>query len=419
MMADITDANRLRELAKQVAEIVAGEKNQKRINWYKTINSIKIVPPPVHFVPPPPPHRAIHDLFELDDCQTEDPFLRKYESQLLQILRRDEKLGDDQPTFGIIHSGFEYSITPWMEGMHYTHFTMLDQGDNSNKRYFEPCLTNMEDFDKLRFPKLRYNKKKTQENFDRLSEIFAGILPVVKGFPTSGHEALIPAYTVLRGLEQTYYDFIDNPEFVHKLMKFLQEGQKQLISQIQSENMLCLNNTGTRIGSCNPGYTDELPAPGFDPDLIRKQDLWGLSAAQELSEVSPEMLEEFVLPYEVELLDGYGLVCYGCCEPMENKIDVAERYIKNLRMISFNPFTNYSVASEKCRGKYVCAWKPSSAYMVNFNEEENRKYLLDNLKLMKGCCVTITLEDTYSYGNDLSRFKRWVEIAHEVINELY
>jgi hypothetical protein len=104
---------------------------------------------------------------------------------------------------------------------------------------------------------------------------------------------------------------------------------------------------------------------------------------------------------------------------MEHKIAVAERYIKNLRMISINPFTDYALAAEQCRGKYVYAWKPSSAYMIHFDEEENRKYLRDNLKLMKGCCVTITLEDTYSYGNDLTRFKRWVQIAHEIIQELY
>jgi hypothetical protein len=57
--------------------------------------------------------------------------------------------------------------------------------------------------------------------------------------------------------------------------------------------------------------------------------------------------------------------------------------------------------------------------MINFDEDRNREYLRQNLKQMKGCSVTITLEDTYSYGDDLSRFKRWVQIAHEIIKELY
>ncbi|MDR0670294.1 MAG: hypothetical protein LBF95_09465, partial [Treponema sp.] len=73
----------------------------------------------------------------------------------------------------------------------------------------------------------------------------------------------------------------------------------------------------------------------------------------------------------------------------------------------------------KCKGKYVYAWKPSSAYMINFDEDRNREYLRQNLKQMKGCSVTITLEDTYSYGNDVGRFKRWVAIAHKVIHEIY
>jgi hypothetical protein len=420
-MSSEKDITRIRELARRVKDIAGTEKNQRLIAAYQAINSLNLVPPPVHFFPP---YNAIDEHFELRDCRVEDPFLRYHEAQMLQIIRRDEKLGDDQPAMEIMYSGYVQNVSPWMDNIKYHHFTTLDHGREMPKSYFEPCLVDEGDFEKMKPRVLSYNREKTKKNYERLAEAVGGILPVVMGEPFNGScfgwgENLMSEYVVMRGLEQTYYDFYDHPDLIHRAMGFMMESKKAVMQQREEENMLCLNNTGLRIASSSIGYTSELPAPGYDPSHVRKCDLWGHADVQELSEVSPEMLEEFVMPYEAELLNGFGLVCYGCCEPMEHKIAVAERYIKNLRMISFNPFTDYARAAEQCRGKYVCAWKPSSAYMINFNEEENRNYLRDNLKLMKGCCVTITLEDTLSYGNDLSRFKRWVEIAREVVNGLY
>jgi hypothetical protein len=417
------DIARLRELAKKVAEIVAGDKNKKRLATYKAINSLSVEPPPVLFQPP---DEAVSELFDLaHNCLVEDPFLAKYESQLVQIIRRDEVIGDDLPHLGIIYSGFVHSVTPWMDNIHYNHFRSLANktSHGSVNSFFDPCIKNLDDIEKMRYPELNYDEKKTMEQYERLAEIFGDTLPVIMGVPFHGStgwgETLMSDLVGMRGLEQIYYDFVDNPEWIHRVMRFMADGRKRLMDQLFDKQMLCLNNTGRRISSCSPGFTDELPAPGYDPAHIRRCDLWNFSHSQELSLVSPEMLEEFVIPYEVEILDGFGLLCYGCCEPMEHKIDVAERHIKNLRMISINPFTNHEIAAPKCKGKYVYAWKPSSAYMINFVEDENREYLRQNLKQMEGCSVTITLEDTYSYGNDVGRFKRWVAIAHEVINELY
>jgi hypothetical protein len=307
------DTARLRELAKSVAEIAASEKNLHRLSVYKAVNSLKPMPPPVHFVPPPPPHQAIAELFDLRDCRVEDPFLRQYESQLLQILRRDEKLGDDQPTMGIIYSGFAHTVSPWMDNIQYHHFTSLGHGGDSPKSFFDPCIKSLDDIEKMKYPELIYDEQKTGENYERLADIFGGILPVIKGAPFHGStgwgETLMSDLVGMRGLEQIYYDFVDNPEWIHRVMRFMTDGRKRLMSQLFDKQMICLNNTGRRISSCSPGFTDDLPAPGYDQSHIRKCDLWNFSHSQELSLVSPEMLEEFVMPYEAELLDGFGFLC--------------------------------------------------------------------------------------------------------------
>ena len=75
----------------------------------------------------------------------------------------------------------------------------------------------------------------------------------------------------------------------------------------------------------------------YDPDYVRPHNMWGCSNAQIFSEVSPEMHWEFALEHDVRWLERWGLTYYGCCEPLDSKIDILRR-IPNLRKISISPW---------------------------------------------------------------------------------
>ena len=47
------------------------------------------------------------------------------------------------------------------------------------------------------------------------------------------------------------------------------------------------------------------------------------------------MHDEFCVQYEMKWMERFGLVAYGCCEPLHNKIGML-RKIKRLRKISMS-----------------------------------------------------------------------------------
>ena len=70
-------------------------------------------------------------------------------------------------------------------------------------------------------------------------------------------------------------------------MAFLEEGNRRLIEQYEALNLLSLNNDGTYHSSGGVGYTDELPAPGFDAGRVRPCDMWASAEAQEMARSRP------------------------------------------------------------------------------------------------------------------------------------
>ena len=52
--------------------------------------------------------------------------------------------------------------------------------------------------------------------------------------------------------------------------------------------------------------------------------------------MSPAMHDEFLLQYQLPILKQWGLVGYGCCENLTQKIDIL-RQIPNLRVIGVTP----------------------------------------------------------------------------------
>lgn len=289
----------VRELAKQVKEL--SEKPEKRdiIRRYTDINSLIQQRPPVLVVLLPSATRA---LFDPDQTETSDPFLQRLERDFKIRLQRDEKVGDDFPVTDIVHTGFRMSVTNWMNG--YKHVIL---GEKNESSFFEPCISSEADFGRLQMPELLYDADATEANFNRTHELFGDVLTVVKGQPYSSvcgwGDSMFDQLVEMRGLTQIYYDMVDRPEVIHTAMKFMTQGHLALLNRFRELNLLVLNNGENHIGSSSLGFTTELPGPEFNPDHIVEKNLWGFAHAQELSEVSPDMLEEFVLPYQAKILN--------------------------------------------------------------------------------------------------------------------
>ena len=73
--------------------------------------------------------------------------------------------------------------------------------------------------------------------------------------------------------------------------------------------------------------------------------------AQIFGSVSKQMHEEFDIQYMRKMMEPFGLVYYGCCEPLDKKIDLVET-LPHLRKISITPWADVDVAAEAIGKKY-------------------------------------------------------------------
>lgn len=208
-----------------------------------------------------------------------------------------------------------------------------------------------------------------------MADLFGDLLVIkLKGITHLSFH-LMAQYCGWRGLEQAMWDMCDNPEMLHEAMARLEAGHHRLVQQYIDLNLLSLNNDNSYHSSGGVGYTDELPAPGFDPARVRPCDMWGSAEAQEMAQVSPTMHAEFILPYEKRLLAPCGLNGYGCCEDLTEKLDDVLT-IPNIRRISIAPWANVDKCAEKLGNRAIFSWKPNPAYLVGEpGEEFLREYI--------------------------------------------
>ena len=140
--------------------------------------------------------------------------------------------------------------------------------------------------------------------------------------------------------------------------------------------------------------------------------------AQILGSVSREMHEEFDINYMKELMKPFGLVYYGCCEPLDKKIDIVEK-IPNLRKISITPWADIDIAAEVIGNKYVIANKPNPASVaINLDEDNLRKEIKKTLDACKrnNCSCDIVLKDISSVNYKLDNLVKWEKIVMEMVN---
>ena len=63
------------------------------------------------------------------------------------------------------------------------------------------------------------------------------------------------------------------------------------------------------------------------------------------------------------LFERFGLVYYGCCDPLDGKIKEV-RKIPHLRKISISPWANKERGAEEISRNYVDSYKPNPAYIA-------------------------------------------------------
>lgn len=402
---DLNERTYLRGLAEEVAELASQpQQTAKREEWYRH-NALGQGRPLMLLFP----ENSWEEILPETAMKVRDPFWKNQEWYLRHLLYRASHFADD---FVIERE----LVVPWIIrrsgwGVQGTiHRSTLDKGAYKLQAAFvEP-----EDIEKLVLPTIWVDEASTLRYRDALGELFNDLLPVSLAC-FNPHANVIGEAAYLRNIEQLMVDMYDRPEWVHRLMNLIATAVVNEADYLESHGYLTLNNCGEYNDSGGIGYSRELPAPDFDGTHVRLKDLWGFGVAQELSLVGPAQHDEFVLQYQLRLLERYGLNAYGCCEPYTRKYDMLAK-VPRLRRVSVSPWSDPKLAAENLGERWIFSWKPNPAMLASeFDPEYIRRYIRETLDVAHDCRLEMILKDTITVAYQPERLDIWARIAREEI----
>ncbi len=196
----------------------------------------------------------------------------------------------------------------------------------------------------------------------------------------------------LRGLSELMLDLYDEPEQLHRILDHMSASKARLLDDLERRGLLFDNRTNVYTGSGGLGYTR---ASACADGQARIDGLWGFADAQEFSGVSTAMFGEFALPYQARGLSKFGMACYGCCEPLDERFDLLFAALPNLRRLSVSPWSHIERAAEAIGGRAVYSWKPNPALLAVPEGREEMARLLHRFRAAtRGRChAEVILKD--------------------------
>ncbi|MCL2774431.1 MAG: hypothetical protein FWD71_13945 [Oscillospiraceae bacterium] len=407
------DRKIVRELAAKYHNIAMSGENIEKARLFRAVNDRKMIRPVV----------LIDELpwFELNidnclDCVCEDQGLRGLEWHFRYWLARHKYFGCDlylNPVFTVAKNVKFSGIGMWSEEK----ILKTDERNGIVAHQYADKLQTEEDLEKLHNETVTYNEEGTKKYFEYVSDIIGDIMPVKIGGLSSdyglGH-GIWDTVSTLKGVESLLTDLAERPEFMHKIARKLTDIFLDKLRQLEEQNLLGVDQTYIH---CTPALTDDLERPD-DFDHIKPHNMWGRAVAQIFGSVSKAMHDEFDITYAVESMKQFGMTYYGCCEPLDKKIDILKK-IKNLRKISITPWADINLAAEVMGSEFVVASKPNPANVgTGFDEDVIRKELKTIVDAVKrnNCSCDIVLKDISTVAGKPDHLLKWAQIAMETVN---
>jgi hypothetical protein len=398
----------LRELALRVAEAAAKPEQQKKASLWKRHNMLEPTRPLVFC----DPENGWNEIVVDADIRCRSELAVIWENRLRKELFWAEQMGDDKVTDNNFYIYYVYQDSGW--GADTKFIRTAEKGSYT----WIPGLKSYDQMNSLHFPEITVDYEATKKIFETAQNVFNGILNVeIRG---QWWWSLNPSNDLayMRGLEQLMTDFYDNADELHRLMAFLRDGILHKLEFLQVNNLLGRNDGNIYVGSGGFGFTDELPAAGFD-GYVRTCDMWGFSESQETTYISPAMFNEFIFSYQLPLMEPFGLTCYGCCEPMEKRWEIVKK-VHNLRRVSVSPWADPERMEEVLGADYIYSYKPHPADLAqaHCDWERIRRQLRNIVQLTRDCRVEIIMKDNHTLGGNPENVKQWCKIAKEEAGRL-
>lgn len=293
-----------------------------------------------------------------------------------------------------------------------------DRNNNIASHRFIDQLADESCLERIHNETITYDKEESERRYNLVANLVGDIVPVRLVGDQWCFDTLWDDVARLHGVGQLLEDLLDRPEYMHALARKLTDVFLDRVRQYEELNLF-EGNQDLLHGTA--AYTDQLPSPECDGVHFKAKDVWGRGAAQVFVSVSPAMRDEFDLPYMAEAMEPFGLVYYGCCEPLHNQIDNLTK-IPHLRKITVTPWANYDLAAEQIGKKYVYSAKanPANVAMDAMSEEVIRAELkkITDACYRNGCNFELVLKDISTVSYHPEHLERWARIAKEYVTNL-
>ena len=344
---------------------------------------------------------------------------KEIERQLCMWLANHEMINDDKviPPYYAVY--WDIRCKDFDIDMRVTHAE-----DRAGRRLgyaVEHIINNLEkDFPKLKPSRYGVDRGRTLKWKTFVEEAIGDILPVVlKNNSLYWHVTPSEKVVRLMGLEGMMYAMADYPETMKALFRFITDDVLSYVRWQEREGLLTCNNGNDFMGSGSYGFSATLPSK---TEHVTAKDLWININSQETAAVSPEMYGEFIAPYYSELAAAFGLLYYGCCEPVDGIWQYVREY-PNLRKISVSPWCDEERMGDNLRGGAVIySRKPSPndiGIVRRFDETAFAGHIARTLRAARDCRLEFIFRDVYTLSGDNSKPGRAVEITRNLIDSMW
>ena len=403
------DRTIIRELATCVAEIAALPVQEEKRRLWRRLNGLRPERPMVMI------DQVCWNEMEMDGELTlhcVDPECRGYEEFLRRTLFQWRHFPVDMVVEGFVRIP---------KAFHETGFGIVSEQeiavtDPTNSvvgHLFHNQLRTDDDLEKLHMPVITLDMTETARRLEVAHGLFDGVLGVLP-WGVDPYLGQWDPITTWMGAQEVLYALADRPAFMHRLVNRLADAQMGMLDQLEAQGLLCQPQS---LIHCTGAFTDELPAPGYDPEKPRAKDVWMFGLAQIFSGVSPAMFREFEVDTASRVCARFGLVYYGCCDPLDGKMKEV-RMIPNVRKISMSPWVDQVRGAAEIGRDYVYSRKPSPAFLApeRFDPEGIRTDLVATRRACDehGCPLEYILKDISTVARQPQRLFEWARIAMDV-----
>ncbi len=412
MQMNAKDSSTLRRLAERYAELAHLDVQRQRLDRYYKTNALEEVRPVVLIAEVP--WGEIRDSALANTC-AED--LGWIETPLRRALYQWDHFQADMaipPVFEVYKrirsSGIGLEIQEaQIKG---------DTGAYIAAHKYHDVLKSDEDLARLQVPRITHDREATEEALALAGQVFAGLMPV-RAAGVQMQYNIWDHVAIFRGVDSLLLDLAERPDFMHRVARRFTDIATAMFRQFRDLDLL---DPSPYFLHCTVGCSRELPAADF-AGTVRYRDVWGRCAAQIFGAVSPEMHDEFDLAYNQELFGECGLLYYGCCEPLDRKIDILRKRFKNLRKISVTPWADPERAAAGIGRDYVLAAKPNPALvsLPRFDPAPVEKEIAGYLEACRrhGTTCEFALKDISTIANRSENLTQWAATAKAVIDKYY